>query len=144
MIDHAIRNCLDQTGNEWLHGQDVQPVDYQDLSGPPGETDLSTSWSSYANTPTSSLDQTLSLPDIELECVTPWNQYEMSSQASTWQTRFQNGNAEPASTETGMSLYRNSDMMDYSGSSSTSNWFTCGSDDVQWSSGDPYDTITVQ
>jgi hypothetical protein len=144
MIDHAIHNCLDQTGNEWLQGRDVQPVDYQDLTCQPGETGLSMGCPSYANTPSSSLDHGLPFPGIELEYLTPWNPNEMSLQASAWPPQFQNGNAEPASIETGISLYRNADIMDYSVPSSTSSGFTCGSDSVQWSSGDPHDIISVQ
>jgi hypothetical protein len=141
MFDYTIRNCLDQTGNEWLQGQDVQSVDHQDLTCQPWNNDLSTSWPSQAITPSSSLDQSLSFTGLGLQCLTPGNLNEMSGSTWTWSTQFQSGNVEPASVETGACTYRSADIMDFSGPSGTSYGPAWNSDPLQWSAIDPPNII---
>ena len=143
VFDNAIHNCIDQTGSEWLQGQVVQPTETQDLMSQRWCGDMGTSWPSPADTGSSGVDQGLAFSDLGLEDFPAWSQNELSAQASTWPTQFDNGNGELDSTYTGMPSYRSAGVMECSMPSSTSDGFTWHSDGVQWPSSDPHDIIVI-
>lgn len=143
ILNRAVRNCLNQTGREWHEVHSVQTVENQDLAYQLGDNDLSTGGLSYPNTPSSSLDQSLSLTTQELEQTTPRHQNELGLPSWTWANTFPNGYAEPTSIDTGMSSYGIADLLDCSRTWSTSDGLPWSSDTLQWTSGDPHDPIIL-
>jgi hypothetical protein len=133
-LDCTVRNCLNQTRNEWHQVHDVQPADHQNFDCQSWDDDPSTSWLSYPNTPSSCFDQNLSLTGLGLDHLTPRHQTEMVLPSWTWEVPFQNGNAESASIDPRMSSYRSVELLDCSRTSTMSDGLTWLADTSPWAS----------
>jgi hypothetical protein len=143
ILDRAVRNCLNQTGSEWHKVHSVQSVENQDLACQSGDNDLNMGGLSYPNTPSSSLDQSLSRTAQEQEQATLRHQNELVLPSWTWANTFPDGYTEPASIHTGMSSYGSADLLDCSRTWSTSDGLPWSSDTLQWTAGDPHDLIIL-
>ena len=144
-IDCGIRKCLDQMGSEWLQGEHAQLTGHQDLMSERGSGELSTSWLSYANSPSSGLDQSLSFRELGLDLPSQWDQREneLSGQSSNWPAQFGNDIAGPASIDLGGPSYGIEDTSNCLAALCVPNGSTGRFVKAQWSSGGQCDGIVL-
>jgi hypothetical protein len=142
-VDSAVRNSLNRTRSEWHQVQDAQSVEQQDSTCHSWGNDSSMNWLSYPSTPSSGLDRNLLLTGLDLDYLTPKHLNEPGLPSWTWGSPLPNGNAEPASIETGLRLNESAELLDYPSTSTTSDMLAWDADALQWASGGLHDAITL-